>query len=545
MGLHGDGIKQGIQDTFGESVYKKADLLKDDYNDGGDEVAVVEDANLTVYMMTYSKLYASSLKSLEVKICQRLRRYLYDPVTKKRNKVSFISWVFDDGAPINKQTTQNKRNLGKGYTKGEAAAMWLSGEIQELFENRDLTGKEIDLEKIRSTRCFFPLLVKYISKFIVERLTPTQLVSPGDNLVTIRVVGAIQQLHLFVEPVKNCGSIHWRPLQQTDFEGNIVFTTNRLSYTKTIGYNNSFSYSPRIEGEAEITLMSECKTLYSQMGFRDFYIVCDDTDIIPISLLSYDRFLPQSKVLVVLDEATAQFRPKERIMDVADTISLVNKYFEKNLPQLKNPVVFLCLWMALMGSDYVEHVAGLSGTLFFNGFMNKELFDYLRGLNTEDVEKLIIITPDGFAINEDLTIGMLLEYHMNYPESSQKKPDVQQRIKLSRPTTVEEVYRITTHGGKRKVLSKTTDDMYAHVRRAAWQLNYWLIGPTGFDKVWDPMLMKQREMDGLNQEPAYILDSNLMKYVPLNNKFVSLYGYAFSSNGELARARVVYRQKKN
>lgn len=540
MGLHGDGIKQGIQDTFGEAVYQSADVLKDDY--ASKKVAVVEDANQTVYVLSYSKIYTSNLRELETKICHRIRRYLYDPVTKKRNKVTQISWGFDDGAPIIKQTIQNKRNVGKGYTKEETASMWIRGEIEKMFKNRE---SEIDFEKIRSTRCLFPFLVKYICKFVLERLQVNQILNPGDDLVTIKVIGAIQQVYLFVEPIKNCGSQHWKPLQDENFEGNLVFSTKRLTYVRTLGYNNSFTYSPRVEGEGEITLMSECRNLYEKEGFRDFYIVCNDTDCIPIFLLNWENMIPQSKVLIVLDEATSQFNPKERIMNVQTTVSLIEKYFDHHMPQIKTPVAFLCLWFALMGSDYVENIPGLTGTLFFQKFLPIELLQYLKTLDQGLVEKLIIKTPDGcFSINEDVTIALILTYHMNYPDSQKKNAEVQSRIKRKRPQTVEELHDYTVHLGKKKILSISTDDMYAHVRRAAWQLNYWLIGPTGFEKVWDPLLVCQREVNGIEQK-LHILDANSMQYVVMNDQFVSLYGYGLGRDGNIIRPRAVYRQKKN
>ena len=518
MGLKADGFKKGLE-LFGSDVYQSPDMLNEDYDQ---EVAVVEDANLATHSMC-TGTYTNDLHSLEVRICRRISRYLYDPKTKQRNRVTSVTWIFDDGAPVCKQVEQEQRNRyneSKSYLPMEVADMILSGRVQEMFDHEKSMNNILDFDKIKYTRQLFPLLIRYICKFILERMTPEMILKPGDEYVTINLYGVPQTVEFFIEPIKNCPREMWTPLVSKTFTGTCVASVERLCFSKTIGLDRGFSYGPRVPGEAEVTLLAECKRLLEMGQYESFFCVCDDTDIIPLTLLNYHRMIPGGRLLVVLDEGQSERRAVQRIMNVPRTIELINEYFAANLPAVVHPIPFLCLWMALMGTDYVEHIPGLSGTLFFEKFLVRELPEFFRQLPAEDAQMLIRESPAGIEFIENTVIQMIIKYHSNYPEAWQGNPQFKARVQQNPPTTVEQLIAMTVNKSKKKTIPATTDKAYAHVRRAAWQINYWLFGPTGAHNVWNPLEVSQVQATG---------------------ELVSLFGYTMNGSGEICWAGRVYR----
>ena len=508
MGLQADGWKKNLI-SLGSRAKVKNDMLKEDYPR---EVAVAEDANISLYMLTY---YTETLHDLEVKVCARLQKWLYDPVTRNRNNVVHIEWVYDYDPPVIKQLVQKSRDTyHERYSDVEVADMWLSGELDRMFDHVKARNQQIGLDKIVYTRPLFPLLVKYVTDFLKNRLTHDMILKPGDKSFTLHVCSAVSEATIMVEPRANSPIEHYTPLTSKKVDGRCKTVTKRYSFSRDPMYRISYTFSSPRRGEAEVKLVSSCQRYYVQRDIRDFFIACKDTDVIPLFLLNHHQMIPDSTVHILLDEGSTKYRKEELYVSVQGLAQDIEAYFATHATTVDKPVVFMCCWMVLTGTDFVENISGMDAAAFMS-FLRKHVNRILKQF--EGGQQPFFDDGGVTVFSEHLVYRMILEFHSQYPESSQGKPAFQAKLKEYPPQSIEDLYHLTIDKGKKRYIQDSTDKVYSKIRRSSYNVHYWERGAR-MEPVIDPL------------STAQVGDFHL-----------PLFGYYLDQNNEVKMSDVVAR----
>jgi hypothetical protein len=505
MGLKAEGWKKTLQ-SFGQKVSTDALMLSDDYPR---DVVVAEDGNIMIHRLTWNE-HTETLHDFEINICNRLKKWLYDPKTLNRNKVSTIVWIFDYEAPMIKQIEQRKRSMSaQAYTDQQVIEMTTKGEMEQIFDPVKSRYSRIDFSKFKDTRQLFPYLVKYVSDFLRVRFTQDMVLRPGDRHFNIQVCSSVAEITMMIEPSKNCPRTQWTPVGVGDNQGRCMSTTRRYSFTRNPHYRKTYSFSPSLNGEAEVNLVYMCHQYYTQGGYRDFFVPCVDTDIIPLFLLNYKQMIPDADVHILLDEGTSKYRKEEFAMNVRGSIAEITKWFNHKIPSIEDPILFICCWMVLTGTDYVEHISGLDADKLIT-FLSKQ-----GGALIGTFDQQVFFNRDGgIVFSEHLVYQLVMCYHSHYPESIQGKADFQALLKKYPPRTIEDL-KILTKDKRKKGFITSSDQVIAQIRRASYNVHYWEKGARG-----EPYL-DAFSSGGPGQAP--------------------LFGYYFDQNNDVAISNMVAR----
>lgn len=479
MGLKADGWKKTLQ-SFGQQVSTDAQMLSEDHLQ---EVGVLEDGNIILHRLTWGE-HTETLHDLEINICNRLRKWLYDPKTFNRNRVSLICWCFDYDAPVIKQIEQKKRSRNsQQYADEHIIGMWTSGELERMFDPVNSRYTRIDFNQLKDTRPLFPYLVKYVSDFLRLRFSHEMVLKPGDPSFTLRVCSSVAEVTVMLEPSRNCGVEHWLPIDTTATTGSTpappmgrcVSSTRRYSFSRDPLFRRSYSFTKPLPGEAEVNLVYLCREHYLNDGLRHFFVPCVDTDIIPLFLLNHRQMIPEAQVHILLDEGTSKYRKEEFIMDVQGVARELTRWFTEHMPTVKDPVLFMCCWMVLTGTDYVETISGLDAEKLIK-FLSKQGNKLMQQQFTNPTEEQLFFTDPttgNTVFSEHLVYRLILCYHSHYPESIQGKAEFQALLKKYPPQTIEALKAMTKDKRKRPHIPDTSDEVIAQIRRASYNVHYW------------------------------------------------------------------------
>lgn len=273
-------------------------------------------------------------------------------------------------------------------------------------------------------------------------------------------------------------------------------------------------------GEADLKIARYTRLFAGQ----NIYIVCHDTDELPILLLTIKDWIPtQGKVpgRIMLDltipsddkpkpgrKEPTPAQPLPPLPGVIDMICLwrqVIQWFLDDFPQVRNPIEVFCLMLVLMKTDFVDNPPLLGGTRLWDAFKNWKLRKHLAGcvmtdghmgaaLPTSELEKALVSGEQFLQaksqrqannymlalLMRDLTKGT--RYHRQQLQSGLDRCPIgrQSRMLSFRENGIaafiDEAYKLKL--AKQTHRWPNLEWRRAEARRVEWNLAYWYMGDT-------------------------------------------------------------------
>lgn len=269
-------------------------------------------------------------------------------------------------------------------------------------------------------------------------------------------------------------------------------------------------------GEADLKIPRYARVFASQR----IYVICNDTDLIPILLLAVKDWVPpkgRCPGQLWLDMTTHyDEKPEVANCGVIDMIQLwrnVHRWFATEFSEVLNPVEVWCTLMAMMGTDYLKNPAALGEKRLWSAFskhfkVRKSLAEavwtdgHISAALPPDPKTGRLLTRGYYAKTQSLqdgscrTVKLLLRDTTAgsiYDPKTQRKPGLAncakhhrvRHISLREDNLMQFVLRAYAAEGP-KDASKWPDRewMRGFARRVGWQVGYWYIGDTRCGRQW-------------------------------------------------------------
>ena len=287
-----------------------------------------------------------------------------------------------------------------------------------------------------------------------------------------------------------------------------------------------------IVGEADVKIAKYARVFAGQ----NIFIVCHDTDEIPILLMTVKDWIPRKGVcfgrlwlditIPSYDENPKRPRRKRRkkdededdeddkkpldplpgVIDIIELWRLIHHWFLEEYPDVRNPVEVFCMLLVLMGTDFLKNPPQLGPERLWKAFQIPEVREFLSesvitdghlgaALPHTTFEQQLV---DGTLFNKvtsaqeslNYTLALLLRdttsgtfYHkkqeqhgLNHcPEGRQER-----HISFKEAPLVKFLTQAYVNVLPKKVDTRPNKQwMLAEIRRVEWNMAYWYIGDTG------------------------------------------------------------------
>lgn len=269
-------------------------------------------------------------------------------------------------------------------------------------------------------------------------------------------------------------------------------------------------------GEADLKIPRYARLFASQR----VYVICNDTDLIPILLLAVKDWVPPSGRCVGrlwLDMTTHYDEkptpPRKGVVDILQLWRNIHRWFADEFHEVKNPVEVLCTLMAMMGTDYLKNPPDLGEKRIWGAFSK----------HYEPQQALAeAVWTDGHisaALPPDYETGRLLTRTYHAESTSIQDASARMVQLLQRDTTSGSIYdpkrqtepglphcpkhhrvrhislrqdrlmhfvlhAYAAEGTKEASKWPSRDWIRGFVRRVGWQVGYWYAGDTRYGRLW-------------------------------------------------------------